>query len=431
MTRLLQILFWSVIAAAFIGPGTVTTAASSGTRFGLSLLWALLFSTIACLVLQEASARVAIVSNRTLAQAIRQRFSGGAVGWLVMVVVLGAIVLGCAAYQAGNILGSVAGARLQIGLPAAFLTLIIGGAAGVLLFFGSTQFVARTLGIIVALMGIMFLATAIMIKPSIAGLIKGTFVPALPPGSSLLVLGLIGTTVVPYNLFLGSGIAAGQSLGELRFGLSVAIVVGGIISMAILVVGTAIALPFGFEALSGELSNRLGGWAGTFFAIGLFAAGFSSAVTAPLAAAVTARGLFETSGNGKWHEHSWRYRCVWLGVLLTGIVFGALNVKPIPAIILAQALNGILLPFVAVFLWLIVNDRELMGGRGLNKPIPNLLMIAVVAVTITLGVAKTTQAFTSAFGLPAMSESTLVLASAAVTAALAIPIIRLTIRLRR
>jgi manganese transport protein len=95
MQRFLQILFWSVISAAFIGPGTVTTAASSGARFGYSLLWALLFSTVACLVLQEASARVTIVSGRTLAGAIRRRFRGGAGGVLVTAMVLGAVVLGC------------------------------------------------------------------------------------------------------------------------------------------------------------------------------------------------------------------------------------------------------------------------------------------------------------------------------------------------
>jgi Mn2+/Fe2+ NRAMP family transporter len=431
MRRLLQILFWSVIAAAFIGPGTVTTAASSGARFGFSLLWALFFSTVACLVLQEASARVAIVSDRTLAQAIRQRFRSGPVGLLVMFLVLGAIILGCAAYQAGNILGSVAGARLRTGLSPTVLTFAIGGAAGLLLFFGSAKTVARVLGVLVALMGVMFLATAILIKPPLAEIVKGTFVPSLPAGSSLLVLGLIGTTVVPYNLFLGSGIAVGQKLGELRFGLSVAIILGGIISMGILVVGTAITTSFSFEGLSGALTGRLGGWAATFFATGLLAAGFSSAVTAPLAAAITARGLFGTSNEERWHERTWRYRGIWFGVLLTGIVFGALDVKPIPAIIIAQALNGLLLPFVAVFLWLIVNDRELMGARGLNKLFPNLMMALVVAVTIVLGVAKTTQAMTSAFGLPPFTERTLLIASAVITLVLAIPIARITLRLRR
>ncbi|HLM67497.1 MAG TPA: divalent metal cation transporter, partial [Longimicrobium sp.] len=112
MKRILQVLFWSLIPAAFIGPGTVTTAASAGAGHGYALLWALTFSTIATLVLQEASARITVVSGRNLAEAIRDRFRGGAAGVLVVMLVLGAIVLGNAAYEAGNVLGASAGAAL-------------------------------------------------------------------------------------------------------------------------------------------------------------------------------------------------------------------------------------------------------------------------------------------------------------------------------
>ena len=77
---------------------------------------------------------------------------------------------------------------------------------------------------------------------------------SLPDGASLLVLGLIGTTVVPYNLFLGSGIARGQKLGDMRFGLSIAVVLGGLISMGGLVVGTAVDGPFVFAALADALA---------------------------------------------------------------------------------------------------------------------------------------------------------------------------------
>ncbi|UCG50747.1 MAG: Nramp family divalent metal transporter [Candidatus Latescibacterota bacterium] len=431
MRRLLHILFWSVIAAAFIGPGTVTTAASSGARFGFSLLWALLFSTVACLVLQEASARVTVVSGRTLARAIRERFRRGAMGLLVVLMVLGAIVLGCAAYEAGNILGSVAGASLKTGISPRLLTLVIGFSAGLLLFLGTTQTVARILGVLVAFMGVAFLVTAVLIKPPLVALVKGTLVPTLPPGSSLLVLGLIGTTVVPYNLFLGSGIAAGQKLGELRFGLSVAIILGGIISKGIQVVGTAIASTFSFQTLSIALSQQLGEWAAVFFAIGLFAAGFSSAVTAPLAAAITAQGLFDSAKHEKWRERSWRYRGIWLAVLATGVFFGIIDVRPVPAIIIAQALNGMLLPFVAIFLFLVVNDRPLMGDRGINGLLSNVLMSVVVAVTIVLGVSKTAQAVTSAVGLPAPTERVLLVASAAIAVAIAACLARVAIRRRR
>jgi manganese transport protein len=428
--RLLNVLFWSVIAAAFIGPGTVATAAASGARFGLSLLWALAFSTVACLVLQEASARVTVVSGHSLAEAIRRRFRRGAAGLLVMVMVLGAIVLGCAAYEAGNILGGVAGIGLQVDLSPKLVTLVVGIGAALLLSVGTTAVVARLLGVVVAVMGVTFLATAILTGPSATEVLRGTFVPTLPQGSSLLVLGLIGTTVVPYNLFLGSGIAGGQKLSELRWGLGVAVVLGGVISMGILIVGTAVSGPFSFEALSGALTGQLGGWAGTFLAVGLFAAGFSSAITAPLAAAITARGLFGPDDR-RWRERSWRYRAIWLGVLATGVGFGLTGVRPIPVIILAQALNGILLPFVAVFLFIIVNDRALMGDRGLNGWLSNALMSLVVAVTVVLGAAKMAGAATTALGLPPLDERTLVVASVVLTFTIAVPVIRVTRDRRR
>jgi Mn2+/Fe2+ NRAMP family transporter len=430
MNRFLQILFWSIISAAFIGPGTVTTAASSGARWGYSLLWALLFSTVACLVLQEASARVTVMSKRSLAQVIRERYRAGASGVLTMALVLGAIVLGCAAYQAGNILGSVAGARLGMAVPPQLLTLGVGVLAGLLLWFGTTAVVARMLGFVVAVMGATFLACAVLVKPAMGPLLRGLLVPSLPAGSSLLVLGLIGTTVVPYNLFLGSGIAGGQKLGDMRFGLSVAVVLGGLISMGVLVVGTAVVGPFGFDSLADTLSMRLGTWAALFFAFGLFAAGFSSAITAPMAAAVTAKGLLDRGEGNRWTERSWRYRAVWLGVLTAGVAFGLAGVRPIPAIIIAQALNGVLLPFVAVFLFIVVNDRSFMGESGVNGAFSNAVTGLVVAVTIVLGVYKTAQAVTNAFDLPTIGERPLLFGSAAVTAILAWPLFR-AIRKRR
>ena len=74
--RILNVLFWSVVSAAFIGPGTVTTATKAGAVFQFDLMWALMFSTFACLLLQEASARVTIYSIMNLGQAIAKQFEG-------------------------------------------------------------------------------------------------------------------------------------------------------------------------------------------------------------------------------------------------------------------------------------------------------------------------------------------------------------------
>jgi len=436
--RLVSVLFWSVIAAAFIGPGTVTTAASAGAGHGFRLLWALAFSTVACLVLQEASARLTVVSGRDLGQAIRERFRGGGLGVVVPAAVLGAVVLGCAAYEAGNLLGGVVGAVLATGLPRFWLTLAAAGGAFVLLWLGTTHTVSRILGGVVAFMGVAFLITAVRLFPDPTSLLRGTLIPSLPPGSPLLVMGLIGTTVVPYNLFLGSGIARGQTLGELRFGLGVAVVLGGVISMAVLVVGTAIGPPLAFEDLGRALRARLGGWAESLFAYGLLAAGLSSAITAPLAAAVTASSLLSPGGSEgddgpdpRWREASWRFRGVWLLVLLTGMGFSLADVRPIPAIILAQALNGVLLPFVAVFLLLVVNDARLMGRGGLNGPFSNTVMGVVVAVTVLLGTLNVCRAVASAAGLAAPSETHLLLVAGLAVAVLAYPLGRAVLSRRR
>ncbi|HET7321417.1 MAG TPA: divalent metal cation transporter, partial [Longimicrobiaceae bacterium] len=235
--------------------------------------------------------------------------------------------------------------------------------------------------------------------------------------------------VVPYNLFLGSGLAAGRDLKETRFGITVAVVLGGLISMGILVVGTAVAGEFTFPSLSSALGSRLGPSSGVLFAAGLFAAGLSSAITAPLAAAVTARSLF-AGGRSDWGVRGWRYRVVWGGVLLTGVGFGLAGVKPIPAIILAQALNGIVLPFAAVFLLLVVNDRVLMGERGLNGALANTAMAAVVLVTVVLGVASVLRAGASAAGFPPPGEHLLLSAAACVALLLSLPVTR-QVRARR
>jgi len=418
MNRLASILLWSVIAAAFIGPGTVTTAASAGAGYQLSLLWTLVFSTVACFVLQEASARLTVTSGQSLGRALRSRFSEGLQGALVVILVLGAVLLGCAAYEAGNILGGVAGALLAVELPPRVLALLSGLVAAALLWFQAPRTVARLLSLVVALMGIAFLVTAWRIGPPPTDLLRGSLVPTLPAGSGLLALGLVGTTVVPYNIFLGSGLAGGQELRDLRLGLAIAIGLGGIISMGVLVVGTAVNGAFDFASLAEILAQRLGGRARTWFGLGLLGAGLSSAITAPLAAAITARDLFQRDPEDKrWCESSWRYRAVWLAVLLTGLGFGLSNVRPIPAIILAQAFNGLLLPLVAVFLFLAVNDSRLMKGST-NGAWGNALMGIVVLVSLLLGVSALGRAATRVLGRTPPEPFQILIA----TAVLALPV---------
>ena len=398
--RLLNILFWSVVSAAFIGPGTITTAAKSGALFGADLLWALLFSTFACLVLQEASARLTIVSGKNLGQVIAQQFEDKKSRIAVLILVLGAIVVGAAAYEMGNIIGAVAGAQLIIGLPPWQLVLIIATMAAMVLSIPSLKIISTIMGIVVAIMGFIFLITAYLVHLPIAEIIKGTFIPGIPEHkeAGLLVLGLIGTTIVPYNLFLGSGIATkNQGIKEMRFGIIIAILLGGIFSMAVLVVGTSVSGYFSFESLALALTEKIGGTGKYMLGFGLFAAGFTSAVTAPLASAITIKSLFAKKEEDKWSSKSRNYRISWMLVLLTGLVFAITNVKPIPAIIIAQALNGFLLPFVSIFLFFAINNKRLMGDTGINSFYLNVATMFIIIVTITIGLINVVKAINNFF----------------------------------
>ncbi len=394
--RILNILFWSVVSAAFIGPGTITTAAKSGAAFGTELLWALVFSTFACLILQEAAARLTISTGENLGQAISHQFEKSRYKILVLSLILGAIVLGAAAYEMGNILGAVAGIRLVFDIPAYLLVLLIGTVAAVILSIPSLKIISTIMGFFVVVMGTGFVITATLVQPPFSEILKGAFIPRLPSGSQagLLVLGLVGTTIVPYNLFLGSGISSkNQTVGEMRFGLAIAIILGGLFSMAVLMVGTSVIGQFSFEGLAEALFQKIGPAGKYLLGFGLLAAGFTSAVTAPLAAAITLKSLFGNKTPEKWTSKSINFKIGWIVVLLAGVGFAIGNVKPIPPIILAQALNGFLLPFVSIFLFIVINNKNAQP----NPFTLNIIMIIIIFVTLVLGLNNAVKAIIKTF----------------------------------
>ncbi len=388
---LLSVLFWSIISAAFIGPGTVTTAAKAGSALGLQLLGALIFSILATIVLQEAAARLTIASGKNLGEIIALKYQGTR-SYRLKILLFLAVAFGCAAYQAGNILGAIAGLELFTTWQRPVLVAGIGLICAALLWIGNFRIIANLLGLIVALMGIAFIIVAFR-----AGV--GTPEINTSTDAGLLAIGLIGTTIVPYNLFLASGLSKEQDLREMRIGLISAILIGGLISVAILIVGTQVKGTFSFSTLAQTMSANLGPWAAAFFGFGLFAAGMSSSITAPLAAAVTGSSLFGNSET-KWSPKSRNFRAVWLTVLGIGVFFGLLEIKPIPAIILAQAINGILLPIVAIFLLIAVNDRQLIPADYLNSKAINGLMLLIVWVSCFLGLYNLVNAGNKVMALP-------------------------------
>ncbi|ARD45450.1 Nramp family divalent metal transporter [Colwellia sp. PAMC 21821] len=395
-----------LVTAAFIGPGTIITASMAGANYGLALVWALLFAMFATLILQEMAARLGIVSQQGLGENIRQAIKQPFIKAFVVVLVVSAIVIGNGAYQSGNISGASLGlvsVAEQLGWTVTFVEtlfpLVIGICAFVLLITGSYKVIERALVVLVGLMSVAFIVTFFLSQPQWHELITSFVAFKLPTGATLTVIALIGTTVVPYNLFLHASTASTkwQSVKDIptaRKDLFVSIPLGALISVAIL--STAASAFFGKQIslqsaadIAPALQPLFGQSASLFLGIGLFAAGISSSITAPLAAAFALSGIL----NLDKHLNALGFRLTWMVILIIGVVVSSLGFKPVAVIWFAQVANGILLPLVSVFLLWIMNTAVM--GNYRNNLWQNIAGVGVIFITLLLG----GRSLMSAFGL--------------------------------
>lgn len=402
MNRIRKIGPGAIVAAAFIGPGTVTTATISGASYGFTLLWAILFSIIATYVLQEMSARLGLIGQIGVGEAIRIKLSKGILKTLVTLLVLSAILIGNAAYEAGNI----SGAALGIPFPTWELMgklinpgiLLIGVVAAAILYSGTYKVIEKWLIALVAIMGGVFIIAALALTPNFVDILKGLFIPTVPKGGLLMIIGLIGTTVVPYNIFLHASFVKNKwsnpsDLSTSKADTFYSILIGGIITMSILIASAIVNEQSGnsisnITDMSSQLEPILGNWASAFMSIGFLAAGLSSAITAPLAAALVVSEIFGWSNSMK----STKFRLVWLFILVIGVGFSLVGFRPMRIIMFAQIANGLLLPIIASFLLWVMNDRRLLGDY-VNTKAANIWAVVIIGVTILLGLKGVITAF--------------------------------------
>ncbi|WP_394749630.1 Nramp family divalent metal transporter [Spongiimicrobium salis] len=378
-----------LVAAAFIGPGTVTACTLAGVTFGYALLWAMLLSVIATIVLQEMSARLGIITQRGLADVIKAEIQTSWVRYIVIGIILGAIVIGNAAYEAGNIGGASLGMEALFGAEyTSFYPLIIGAIAFGLLYLGNYKALEKVLVSLVLIMSLSFVLTAVITQPNLLEVAKGLLIPSMPKESLLTIIALVGTTVVPYNLFLHASLVSEKWKGEKDLKTAkrdtfVAIGLGGLVSMTIIIAASTIPA----EGVSGVLDLAKGleplyGNSATYFmGIGLFAAGITSAITAPLAAAYVVNSCFGWNAGLK----DIKFKIVWMIILGLGVFFLSFDIKPITIIQFAQIANGILLPLIAIFLFWVVNRVSVMGAYK-NTLTQNIMGIVIIVLSFILGI---------------------------------------------
>ncbi len=382
----------ALVAAAFIGPGTVTVCTLAGAGFGYALLWALVFATVATIVFQEMAGRLGAAARSGLGQALRQTLGRSAWRWPLYALIMVALYAGNAAYEAGNLSGAALGAEAVLDSRVSFeaTVLTICTIAALALLRGTYRQLERLLIGLVVLMAIAFVGTFAVTRPDFTAMLRGLLVPRIPDGGLVMVLALIGTTVVPYNLFLHASAAKARwagadDLAAARTDTVLSVGVGGLVSIFIVSTASASLFAQGLAARNAadmaiQLEPLFGSIAKYLLGIGLLAAGFSSALTAPLA---TAFAVTELTGSQDSHGQL-AFRGIALSVLLIGCVFALSGIQPITIILSAQFANGLLLPIVAAFLLYTMNDRQLLGEH-VNGRTANALGGLVFLVSLGLG----------------------------------------------
>ena len=381
-----------LVAAAFIGPGTVTACTLAGANFGFALVWALVFATASTIILQDMAARLGVGARLGLGEALIESARGPVSKWLIGGLVFAALVVGNCAYEGGNIAGGALGldAVLAEASPGqSWLVLAIAVFAGMAVLIGRYETLERILIALVLIMSLAFVLSALVTQPDLGALLSG-LIPQIPEAGLLTAIALIGTTIVPYNLFLHAATARKKwreatDLKVAREDSAVSIGLGGLVS--ILILSTAASSLFQSEL---EISNAADmavaiepafGAAGRYLVgIGLFAAGLTSAITAPMA---TAYALSELLGKSE-NNQAWIFRATALFVIVVGAVVSLLGIRPVSMILVAQYANGLLLPIIATFLLIVMNRKDLLGAH-VNSLTANVFGGAIVLITFGLG----------------------------------------------
>ncbi|HEV2986771.1 MAG TPA: divalent metal cation transporter [Vicinamibacterales bacterium] len=397
------VLFFAVIGPGFItanvdnDAGGILTYSQAGAQFGYSLLWTMIPITVALVVVQEMASRMGAVTGKGLSDLIREEF-----GFRLTFIVMVTLVI----TNFGNVVAEFAGVASSLELFGWSKYIVVPVAAAIVwamvvrgsynsiekIFLAASGFyVCYIISGVLAHPDWKAAAFATVTRPQAAGIRNYGYV--------YMVVALVGTTIAPWMQFylqasvVEKGITPRQYAAS-RWDVILGCIFTDIVAWFIIVACAATLYAYGRHDIASAadaaqaLRPLAGEYAYLLFAAGLFNASLFAASILPISTAyAVCEGLgFESGLDKKFHEAPVFY---WLYTLL--IVFGAgvLLVPRLPLVyiaVLSQVANGIVLPFVLVFMLLLTNDRELMGGH-VNGRAFNVIAWVTVAVMIGLTIA--------------------------------------------
>jgi manganese transport protein len=387
-----------LIVGSFIGPGTVTSSTKAGAEYGFMLFWCVIFSVIAVIVMQGMSARLGIITQMGLAENLVKDFEDRPMlRNLLCGLVAVAITIGGFAYMSGDLTGTAIGISALTGISTRVIAPIWGFCILLILNFAgdAVKYLEKLLGICVIIMAVVFLVTMFAVRPNLGELLQGC-IPHVPNGGLMTCLSLIGTTVVPYNFFLHAASAkrtwhSPEELPLCRFGTNIPMIIGGIVTGSIMVTSATVmrGMPVrNAMDMAVQLEPTLGQYAQPFMAVGLVAAGISSAVCSPMGVSYVLAGLF----NWKTDRSDKRYTITNFLVLITGIIIAGYGFNPIALIMAAQGVNGIVLPVVVGVTIYLTNHKRVMGPY-VNSTLERILGFAIFIISLILGISSVISLF--------------------------------------
>ena len=385
----------AIIAASIIGPGTVTTMSVLGASYRYEAIWIIVIAVILAYFYQEASIRLTIAKRKSLMQAIREQY-----GKHIALLVFLAGFAGALAFEAGNFIGAALGMQylapfISVSAWASILA-IFALIACILGIYGIFENVNRAL---IAIMSFAFIITAIISRPSPGTIVSEGFSFKIPGGNYWLVLAAFATTIpptVPLGISLFTLKKYSRTLnnehprkliGLSLFDLRTNTIVMGLITISIIICAGTVIHPLGIQIKSAadmaiQLTPLLGPLAGALFALGLWAAGWSSGLVH-----IEAHPSFLSDALGIPDDPKAPRTLAlktFIALFPIAIIYLA-GSSPVALIITAQALNGIVIPIVAFVLWRVTSNKEYLGEYA-NDTAHNVILGLLFVISTILAI---------------------------------------------
>ncbi|SHG86960.1 Nramp family divalent metal transporter [Streptoalloteichus hindustanus] len=381
-----------VAAVAYVDPGNVATSAAAGAHYGYLLVWVVVVANVMAGLVQYLSAKLGLVTGRTLPELLGERLGRGArlAYWAQAELV-------AAATDLAEVLGGAIALRVLFGLPSLVGAVVVGVVSTVLLLTqdngGQRRFERLVIGLLVVV-AVGFVAGLVVAPPSASATIAGLVPRFADSGSVLLATGIVGATVMPHAIYLHSALsrdrfgrpattgARARLLSATRVDVVVAMTLAGLVNVAMLLLGASALAGAPVDSIDDvhtALGGTLGGAVAVLFAVGLLASGLASTSVGCYAGSVVMAGLLRRRVPVLVRR---------VVTVLPALALLAAGLDPDRALVVSQVALSFGLPFALLPLVLLTARRSVLGEHA-NRRATTVCAVLVTAAVIALNAVLT------------------------------------------